>query len=179
MIEDTAKKIFDILHQFYSDRLYPAFISLMKLLAHNRDALWILIAVVVVLSIVRSRVKANKILPGALDAVNGCLVILILIVAFFRFGPTVSDYLGKYNSTSKSSTTKTSQPASQNQNTSKPSQQTTKQLYYSVSCYNCYADGCSRNGYNYGGYSAEYYSYYRNICQNCRCTDFKSQSFWK
>ena len=152
MIEDTAKKIFDFLHQFYSDRLYPAAISVLRFLVNNRDAIWILIAVVVVLAIVRSKVKfvnSHRILPKVIDAVSGCLVVLILLVAFFRFGPTVSDYLDKYDSDSESSTTTTSQPqsTSQNQSTSNQSQQTTtpqttKQLYYFVGCSNCYAEGC-------------------------------------
>ena len=179
MIEDIFKKIFEILHQFYSTKLYPAFISLVKLLANNKDALWILIGVFVVLLVVRSKVKLHRILPKVIDPISASLAILIAIVAFFRFGPTVSEYLKKNSASSESSTTKTSQPASQNQSTTKPTQQTTKQLYYSVSCYNCYADGCNRNGYSYGGYSAEYWNYYRNICQNCRCSDFKSFSFWK
>ncbi len=189
MVEDTAKKIFDTLHQLYSTKLYPAAISVLRFLVNNRDAIWILIAVVTVLAVVRSKVKfvnSHRILPKVIDAVSGCLVILVLIVSFFRFGPTVSDYLDKYDSDSESSTTTTSQPqsTSQNQNTSKPSNQTTtpqttKYLYYSISCSGCYAEGCNRNGYNYSGYSAEYYSYYRSVCQSCSCTSVYGRSFWK
>jgi len=184
MVESTIKEIWDISHRFYSNWLYPAGISILRFLVNNKDALWVLIAVVIVFSIVRSKVmfvKSHRILPGALDAVTGCLVVIIFIVAFFRFGLPAWNYLSSHKSDSE--TTKPSTPT-QNPTKSNPTQnpttpQTQKQLYYTASCYNCYSASCNRNGYSYGGYSYENWIYYKNICQNCQCTDSKSFSFWK
>jgi len=184
MVEDTITKLWHILWGFFTNRLFPAFISFLRFLVNNRDALWILIGVFLVLLVVRSKVKLHRIIPKVIDPISACLAILIAIVVFFRFGPTVSNYLDKYTSTSKSSTNTTSQPASQNQSTTKTTpktttQPTTKQLYYTVSCSSCYASGCNHNGYYYDGLSVDNYNYYRNVCRSCSCTDFKAQSYWR
>lgn len=58
-------------------------------------------------------------------------------------------------------------------------QQSTKQLFYSVSCSGCYANGCPSNGYYYEGYDSGSYSYYYFLCQSCSCTSVVGHSFWK
>ena len=186
MVEDTITKLWHILWGFFTNQLFPAFISILRFLVHNRDALWVLIGIVIVLAIVKSKVlfvKSHRTLPQVIDAVNGCLVTIILIVAFFRFGLPAWDNLSNYKSTSTSSTTPT-QTSTPTQNTTKTTpktttQPTTKQLYYTVSCSSCYASGCNHNGYYYNGLSVDNYNYYRNVCRSCSCTDFKAQSYWR
>lgn len=168
--------IWNNIHSFYLNWLHPTFASLISTLTKNPIAIYILVAVIIILSIIRARIKILK-LQKVFDLVCGIIVILLLIVAFYSFSPAINKFFDsiKVPTTTKSTNSTQNAPA-QNSNSSN---QTQKQLYYSVGCYDCYKDSCVKNGYSYGGYDESYYNYIRSICQSCSCNSYRAQSLWR
>ena len=168
------------LYSFYTNSILPSYNSLMNSLIHNQYLIYILIAVIVGLSIYRKITKNLKLIQW-LDFVVGMIVVLLLLAGYHLVSPKISswfDSLPKSSSSSTKSTTGTNSTTT-NSSSSNSSRTTQKQLYYSVGCYDCYADSCVRNGYSYGGYDVNYYNYIRGICQNCRCSSYRAQSLWR
>ena len=175
--------ILSTIYRFYSDWLHPTFDSLITFLANNQYVIYILVATLVILSIVRKiiskKVKVQT-LPKLIDFIVAMIVILLIIVVYNIFSPTISGWFKSTPSTDTSTPTNTT-----NGTESTPSQQSTpsytepKQLYYGGGCSGCYADGCPRNGYSYGGYDVNMYNYYRSLCQQCQCTSSRWQSLWR
>lgn len=158
----------------------------LKFLENKLTNLYILIGIFVVLVIAKDIAVKNikiQIIPKLIDLLTAIVFILVLIVSYHRFAPAITSFFKTNSSTNTTSTTKTNTKTGTSSSTSShkttPSYQAPKQLYYSVSCSNCWSEGCSHNGYSYGGYDSYYYSYYRNICKACSCNDYKSFSFWK
>ena len=175
--------IWNIICRIYSDWLHPTFVSLITILVNNQYGIYILLSLFVILLIVRKKIKI-RVLPGIIDFVNAVIIILLIIVAYDSFSPTLSKFLKSNTSTNSSTSTKsTPKPSPSAQST--PTQQSTpsytapKQLFYSVSCSSCWNQGCPKNGYYYSGYDAASYSYYYGLCQSCSCSSVVGHSFWK
>lgn len=174
------KTILSSIYGFYSDWLHPTFDSSIAFLANNQYAVYILIAVLVILSIVKKiilkKVKVQT-LPKLIDFIVAMIVILLVIVAYNIFSPAISEFFKTTPSTDITTPTNTTKGTE-----STPSEQSTpsaKQLYYGGGCSGCYADSCPRNGYSYGGYDVNMYNYYRSLCQQCQCTSSRWQSLWR
>jgi len=158
----------------------------LKFLESSLTNLYILIGIFAFLVIAKNMATKKikiQIIPKLIDLLTALVLVLVLIVSYHRFAPAIANFLKTNNSTNTTSTTKkpttkTNAKSTSGQQTT-PSYQAPKQLYYSVSCSSCWSEGCSHNGYSYGGYDSYYYSYYRNICKACSCNDYKSFSFWK
>lgn len=189
--------MFDFIINPFINWLYLPFLSFVKLLEENPNNLYVLIVIFIILNIIKSKIdKANskidltkskiyvRILPKLVNFLGIATLILIFILAYHQFSPAVADFL---KPSDPSQTPSTTTPASETKtNTqSAPAQQTTpsyqapKQMYYSISCYNCWAESCPRNGYNYSGYDSYYYTYYTALCRSCSCNSLNGQSFWK
>ena len=130
--------------------------------------------------------KRNKLFPKVIDAISVISIILLLIVGYARFEPQIKNFFKTDVSPQTPSTPTTTPSTKTNPNTqTAPTQQTVptyqapKQLYYAISCYSCWAEGCSRNGYSYSGYDAYYYTYYTALCKSCSCNSLTGRSFWK
>lgn len=172
----------------YTNLLYRPSVYLIALFANEKYGVFILIAIVVVLSIVQSKVMPKvggklKHLPKLLNFFTVMVVLLICAVSLVKYGPSVNAFFKSNSSKDKTSPTQT-QPKSTSPQQSTPQQttptyQTQKQLYYAVSCSSCWNQSCPRNGYSYGGYTEYNYLFYYNLCKSCSCNDFKAQSFWK
>jgi len=113
------------------------------------------------------------------------LVVLIIGVCYVRFSPAVSDFL-KVDTTVETQTDPTTTTTTPSTPTTQPTTTTTtttyeapKRLYYYCSCSGCWAEGCPRDGYSYGGYDSYYYYYYHSLCQACKCNSLNAGSFWK
>jgi len=110
------------------------------------------------------------------------LVVLIIGVCYIRFSPAVSDFLKTDTSSETTPSDTTTTPGT---TTTQPATTTTttyeapKRLYYYCSCSGCWAEGCPRDGYSYGGYDSYYYYYYHSLCQACKCNSLNAGSFWK
>lgn len=165
------------LNSFYTNWLHPTFDSLISFLAGNQYAIYALIAVVIALSIVRTKVKIPKLLPW-IDFVAGMIVLLLLVVIYSIFSPAISKFFKSTPSTTPINSTTT--PATTTPGTStQSSTQTQKQLYYSVGCSSCWNEACQKNGYSYGGYDATSYNYYVTLCKSCSCNSYRAQSLWR
>lgn len=120
---------------------------------------------------------------GSCAAVLAIIIITIILIATFsnysknNSSNSSSDGSGSSTTTPKSNSNSKSQDNSTSGQTA-PSTQTTKQLYYSASCSNCQSEVCQRS-YNYSGYDAGFYQYYKDLCDSCTCADKKSSSVWK
>lgn len=168
------KELWNTISTFYSSVLRPEAIYVVNYLANSLPAVVILIAVIIVLSVIRSKVIKNIKWQQFVDFICGMIAVLLLITVWYSFSPSLNKYLKFFpSSTSIKSTTTT--PGT----TTQPSTQAQKQLYYSVGCYDCYADSCVRNGYSYGGYDVNYYNYIRNLCRSCSCSSYRAQSLWR
>lgn len=174
----AMKTIWDSIVLFYSNWLYPNFYSLIAFLSNNQYAIYILVIFLIVLSIVKRILKKkfnNQTLPKLIDFITAIVIMLLIIVAYTIFSPSLSKFIESDTSTDTSTPTETS-PKSTTGTESAPA---AKQLYYGGGCYGCYADACPSNGYSYGGYDANLYNYYKSLCQACQCTSSRWQSFWK
>lgn len=171
-------EVWNTIVSFYSNWLYPTFVSLITFLANNQYAIYALLAVLVILSIVRAKAKIRK-LQQVIDFINGIIVILLLIVAYNIFSPAITKFFKSTPTPTPTPTNSSTDTQSTPTQNSTPSTQTTKQLYYSVGCYSCWNDGCPNNGYSYGGYDVNYYNYYVALCKSCSCNSFRAQSLWR
>jgi len=183
----------------YTNLLYRPSVYLIALFANEKYGVFILIAIVVVLSIVQSKVMPKvggklKHLPKLLNFFTVMVVLLVCAVSLVKYGPSVNAFFKSNSSKDKTSPTQT-QPKSTTpqkntpQDTTEtqgitpgqtaPTYQTQKQLYYSVSCSSCWNQSCPRNGYSYGGYTEYNYLFYYNLCKSCSCNSFNAQSFWR
>lgn len=168
------KEIWTLFSEFYSNVLRPDFIYYLNYTANHWLAVVIVIAIIIILSIVRSKVIKQNGWQQFVDFICGMLAVFLMIVAWYSFSPLINTHWNFFpSSTPIKSTTTTSSTTTQ------PSTSTLKQLYYSVGCYDCYADSCVRNGYSYGGYDVNYYNYIRNMCRSCSCSSYRAQSLWR
>jgi hypothetical protein len=193
----------DIIRNLFTNWVYSPLISLLRFL--TSDIVWfytlivIFIASIIIKGNIDKRILANSVtdktpdktkepdkgaksrelLSKIFNAISVITILLIMIVGYFRFETQIKDFFS-VDTTTTPTDTKTI-PGT----TTTPTQQTTptyeapKQLYYSISCYGCWADGCPRDGYNYSGYDATYYNYYDNACHLCSCNSINGRSFWK
>ncbi len=172
------KELWSAVSNFYSSVLRPEAIYVVNYLANSLSAVVVLIAIIVVLSIVRAKFLKNNKWRQLVDFVAGMIAVLLLIVAWYSFSPQINKFF-KYPPSSSPIKSTTTPGSSTSGTTTQPSTSTYKQLYYSVGCYDCYADSCVRNGYSYGGYDVNYYNYIRNLCRSCSCSSYRAQSFWR
>lgn len=168
------KELWNTLNSLYSSVLRPESIYVVNFLANSLPAVIALIAVIVVLSIIRSKIIKNIKWQQFVDFIAGMIAVLLFITAWYSFSPSLNKYF-KYVPSSTSIKSTTTTPGTTTQS-STPSY---KQLYYSVGCYDCYADSCVRNGYSYGGYDVNYYNYIRSLCKSCSCSSYRAQSLWR
>lgn len=183
----------------YNNFLYNPFIYVVSFFVNEKYGIFILIAVVVVLSIIQGKVipklagKNNYLgyLPKLLNFVVILTVFLTAAVGFFKYQSDITAFF-KSNSTKNNQTTPT-QPQNNTQKKTTPQQDTVetqgvtpetqnyqqKQLYYAVSCSTCWNQACPHNGYSYGGYDEYNYIFYKSLCQSCNCNNYKAQSFWR
>ena len=169
-------EVWNTIVSFYSNWLYPTFVSLITILTNNQYAIYALLVILVILSIIKAKIKIRR-LQQVIVFINGIIVILLLIVTYNIFSPAISKFFKSTPaSTPTNSSTETQSTPSQN---STPSTQTPKQLYYSVGCYSCWNESCPSNGYSYGGYDVNYYNYYVALCKSCSCNSFRAQSLWR
>ena len=175
--------MFDFVEKVYHDWLYTPAMAVVKLFESEPSGIYILLAVFIVLASVRPRLKM-RILPRIIDIVTIITFILLLSVAYLRYGDAVKKFFKEgFKSQTPASTTTTS-PSTNTQTT--PTVTTpgvvipqVKQLYYTVSCSSCWNESCPRNGYSYGGYTESIYMYYYQLCKGCSCNSFNAVSFWK
>lgn len=118
-------------------------------------------------------------------------LLVVLAVSYNRFLAPIFTDIANYKSPVNNTTTPTNNTTSPKNNSTQdttetqgitpqaPSSQSSKQLYYSVSCSTCWNQSCPRNGYSYGGYQEYYYVYYKSLCQACSCNNFRAQSLWR
>lgn len=194
----------DIIRNLFNNWLYLPFLSLLAFLESDIVWFYVLIVIFIVSISIKSGIdkrnltkgkdnnqnpdenkkqvqakKRNELLPRVVNTISIITIILLLIVGYARFGTQIKDFFKTDTTTTPTNTTTT--PGS----TSTPAQQTTptyqapKQLYYSIGCYNCWADGCPRDGYSYNGYDSASYTYYDNACHICDCSSINGRSFWK
>lgn len=168
-------EIWNSLHAYYTNWFYPEFVSLVVYLANHQIGVYILVAVLIVFTIVRTRIKIPK-LQQFLDFICGMITILLMIVAYYIFSPSITRFFNSIDIPAVTQSATTQNNATQNPSSTNRS---TKQLYYSVGCYDCYADSCVKNGYSYGGYDANYFSYIKSLCQSCSCNSLRAQSLWR
>lgn len=178
----------------YIKFLYLPFLAFLKLLEQNPNSLYWLFGAFVVFVIAKSKIKIKH-ASKVLDFLSGVTVIIIMIVAYTKFGPQVAEFLKTKKTTptpSQQSQPKSTSPGKNipgTQDTTEtqgvtpgettPTYQSQKQLYYAVSCSGCWTSGCPNNGYSYGGYTEYNYLFYYNLCKSCSCNNFKAQSFWR
>lgn len=168
-------EIFKLISSFYFDWLQPNFLALIHFLANNQYAIYASLALIVVLSIVRAKVKIPK-LQQWLDFVCGMIAVLLMIVAYYIFSPGLNKFFDSIHfSTPTNSTTDTTDTTG---TTTQPTT-TTKQLYHAVGCSSCQNSSCPSNGYSYGGYDTSYYDYIVALCRSCSCSSLRASSFWK
>jgi len=181
------KVIWDNIVRFYVGWLQPTFTTLITFLVNNQYAIYLLLLVLIVLSVVTRKIKVG-ILPKVIGIVNAVIIILLLIVAYNIFSPSLIKFFKttpSNNSSTPKKTTPTSSPSTQGTTSEQPTSDSTststtsKQLYYGGGCSGCYADTCPRDGYSYGGYDVNMYNYYRSLCQACQCTSSRWQSLWR
>lgn len=168
--------MWSFISNLYANFLSPAFTSFLKVLTSDPAALFILIALLIILSIAKDKVKV-KYLPQILSYLLPIIALMIAYILFVRFSPAITDFLKTDDV--KTTPTDTTTPKTNTPTTTPTNNQTQKQLYYAVSCSTCWADGCVHNGYSYGGYDSYYYNYYRALCQSCRCNSYNAQSLWR
>ena len=197
----------DSIYQIYTQYILTPYLSLIKELEVKPAGIYVLIAILIILSVAQSRIikRVPAKAPSSPDAaaevhakpkhqINhshqawfkvldkiftlSCLFVLSLIigVCYIRFSPAITDFLK--TDTPTDTTTQTTTPGTPTQTTT-PTYVAPKRLYYYCSCSSCWASGCPRNGYSYGGYDSSYYSYYHSLCQACSCNSLNAGSFWK
>lgn len=177
----------DIIRNLFTNWIYLPFLSLLKFLAS--DIVWLVILIIAFFVITSIQTKISKrntgenkiksqILPKAINLATACIIILLLLVVWVRYETQIRDFFKVDTSTTPSNTTTTPGTTTTLKQTT-PTYQAPKQLYYSIGCYNCWADGCPRNGYSYNGYDSASYTYYDNACHICDCSSINGRSFWK
>lgn len=178
----------NLIDYLYFNFLYEPFIYLLGIFVNERYGIFILIGIIVIISIIQGKLKISgkiRYLSKLLNLLMPILVILLMAASYVKYGPSITAFL-KSSSSQKTQTTSPSpskKDGSGTQNNSSqqnaPTYQAPKQLYYAVSCSSCWNEACPRNGYSYGGYNESLYYYYRTLCQNCRCNNYRAQSLWR
>ena len=171
------KELWSLLSQFYSNVLRPDFIYYLNYTENHWFAVVMIIVVIIALSTVRTKLIKNNKWQQFIDFVCGMLAVFLMLVAWYSFSPSLNKYLKFFPASTSIKSTTT--PGSSTTNTTTPSTNNSKQLYYSVGCYDCYADSCARNGYSYGGYDVNWYNYIRTQCRSCSCSSYRAQSLWR
>lgn len=155
--------VLQTISSFYTNALHPGFDSFITALSTSHFAIYLLIAGVVILWIVRSNINILS-LEKIIGFFIGIIVILIFIVAYNTFSPEIFKIFK-------------SQPTSELQNST--SSGGVKQIYYSASCSSCYAQSCPLNGYKYDGPDLGQYTDIVSQCKSCACTSSKAQTLWR
>jgi len=184
----------DFSSYFVTNWLYLTVLLFLKFLASDITWFIVLIVIFIVLVNVKSAIEKrnltekkikSRILPKAINFFTFIIVLLLLFVGYVRFSPAIIDFFKV--DTTPSPTTPTTQPTTPTTPGTKtvptqpstPTYQAPKQMYYAISCYGCWVEGCPRDGYSYSGYDSYYYTYYTALCKACNCNSLNGRSFWK
>ena len=167
--------------------IYSQTMNLWQSIYDYKYTIYILFGLIIVLFPFIGKVKI-KFLSGIINFIYAIAILLLTSLAIAHG----YEYFKNYQETHPDEQiTPTQQPVSSEeypdiygiepdiQNNDQYQGQTTKQLYYSVSCSSCYAEGCPSNGYYYAGYDGGSYAYYYGLCQSCSCSSVVGHSFWK
>lgn len=182
----SQKAMSNTIDYLYTNLLYHPFIKVEHFFVNEKYGLLVLLAIIVIVAIFQSKIQPllkdkKKYISQFITVFLVLMSFLLVISVYDKYQTPISNFFKTTNTTEDQT-----KPATNTNKTTTPKQTTPstkytppKQMYYSVSCYGCYADTCPRNGYNYGGYIESYYTYYRGLCQACSCTSYKAVSFWK
>jgi hypothetical protein len=176
----------NVIDYLYTNILYNPFMKVENFFVSEKYGPLVLLAIIVIVAIVQSKFQPRlkgkkKYLSQLITVFILTLIFLLAIVVYDKYQTQITNFFKTSNTAEDQTKPDTNTKKTTPSQTTAPSTNYTqpKQLYYSVSCSGCYANGCPSNGYNYGGYLESYYLYYKGLCQACSCTSYKAVSFWK
>lgn len=173
----------DVIINLFITYIYKPSANLVTIIAKN--PIWLIGLVLFVIGMAvlsnESRIKGQKTLSQFFSFTSTVAIILLALSSYSWFSSYIDSIPSKSHEEQQGvpSNTNTKTPSGSTPSAPTLTYTRPKQLYYSVSCSTCWSDACNHNGYSYGGYDSYWYTYYANLCQSCRCNNYKAQSFWK